>query len=110
MGDDGGIGRSGDPSELACATKFVATYLFIKVKRSLPMTSQYLTVDMISTAKKNGGFIDQKMFKTAGRYCIYFLILTDARMQVLDGYISHVRPLLKPQCDYVTRNGGQHSK
>ena len=33
-------------------------------------------------------------------------------MQVLNGYISYVRPLLKPQCDFVlvTRNGGQHGK
>ena len=33
-------------------------------------------------------------------------------MQVLNGYISYVRPLLKPQCEFVlvTRNGGQHSK
>jgi len=40
------------------------------------------------------------------------LILTDANMHVLNGYISYVRPLLKPQCDFVlvTRNGGQHGK
>jgi len=33
-------------------------------------------------------------------------------MQVLDNYISFVRPLLKPQCEFslVMRNGGQHSK
>ena len=33
-------------------------------------------------------------------------------MQVLDGYISHIRPLLRPTCDFVlvTRNGGQHNK
>ena len=33
-------------------------------------------------------------------------------MQVLKGYISYVRPLLKPQCDFVlvNRNGGQHGK
>ena len=33
-------------------------------------------------------------------------------MQVLDGYITFIRPFLKPDCDYVlvTRNGGQHSK
>ena len=33
-------------------------------------------------------------------------------MQVLESYINYVRPLLKPQCDFVlvTRNGGQHSK
>ena len=33
-------------------------------------------------------------------------------MQVLDGYIDHIRLHLKPTCDYVlvTRNGGQHNK
>ena len=66
---------------------------------------------MIVTAKEKGGFIDQKTFKTAGKYGFDSLILTDANMQVL-GYISYVRPLLKPQCDFVlfNRNGGQHGK
>ena len=52
------------------------------------------------------------MFKTAGKYGFDSLILTDVSMQVLDNYISFVRPLLNPRCDYVlvTRNGGQHSK
>ena len=101
-----------NPSDLTFATKFVAMYVFIKVKGSRPMTYQYLTVDMIATAKENGGFIDQKTFKTAGKYGFDSLILTDANMHVLNGYISNVRPLLKPQCDFVlvTRNGGQHGK
>ena len=46
-------------SDLTFATKFVAVYLFIKVRGSRPMTYQYLTVDMIATAKEKGGFIDQ---------------------------------------------------
>ena len=101
-----------NPSDLTFATKFVAMYLFIKVKGSRPMTYQYLTVDMIATAKEKGGFIDQKTFKTAGNYGFDSLILTDANMQVLNGYISYVRPFLKPQCDFVlvNRNGGQHGK
>ena len=39
-------------------------------------------------------------------------VLPDTNMQVLNGYISYVRPLLKPQCDFVlvNRNGGQHGK
>ncbi|XP_078356524.1 uncharacterized protein LOC144641384 [Oculina patagonica] len=101
-----------NPSDLTFATKFVAVYLFIKVKGSRPMTYQYLTVDMVKAAKENGGFIHQKKFKTASKYGFDSLILTDASMQVLESYIDFVRPLLKPQCDYVlvTRNGGQHSK
>ena len=33
-------------------------------------------------------------------------------MQVLYSYINFVRPLLKPQCEFVlvTKTGGQHSK
>ncbi|XP_028518041.1 uncharacterized protein LOC110249249 [Exaiptasia diaphana] len=76
------------------------------------MTYQYLTVDMVETAKSNGGFIDQKKFKTAARYGFDSLYLSDTSLQVLDAYIIQVRPLLKPTCDYVlvTKNGGQHSK
>ena len=98
-----------NPSDLTFATKFVAMYLFIKVKGSRPMTYQYLTLDMIATAKEKDGFIDQK---TAGKYGFDSLVLMDADMQVLDGYISYVGPLLKPQCDFVlvNRNGGQDGK
>ena len=101
-----------NPSDITFATKFLAMYLFIKVKGSRPMTYQYLTVGMVNAAKENGGFIDQKTFKTAGKYGFDSIILTDTNMQVLDGYINFVRPLLKPHCDFVlvTRNGGQHSK
>ena len=101
-----------NPSDLTFATKFLATYLFIKVKGSRPMTYQYLTVDMVKAAKENGGFIDQKNFKTAGKYGFDSVILTDKSMQILDGYITFVRPLLKPQCDFVlvTKSGSQHSK
>ena len=100
------------PFDLSFATKFLALYLFIKVKCSRPMTYQYLTVEMVNKAKNNGGCIDQKMFKTAGKYGFDSLYVTDTSMQVLDGYINHIRPLLKPNCDYVlvTRNGGQHNK
>ena len=96
-----------NPSDLTIATKFVAVYLFIKVKGSRPITYQYLTLDMIATAKEKGGFIDQKTFKTAGKHGFDSLILTDANMQVVNGYISYVRPLLKLQCDFVlvNRNG-----
>ena len=67
---------------------------------------------MIVTAKEKGGFTDQKMLKTAGKHGFDSLILTDANMQVLNGWILYVRPLLKPQCDFVlvNRNGGEHSK
>ena len=84
-----------NPSDLTFATKFVAMYLFIKVKGLHSMTYQYLTVDI-----------------TTEKYAFDSLIPTDTSMHVLNGYISFVRPLLKPQCNFVlvTRNGSQHSK
>ena len=51
---------------------------------------------MIATAKEKDGFIHQKTLKTAGKYGFDSLILTDASMQVLNGYILYVRRLLKP--------------
>ena len=54
-----------NPSNLTFASQFLATYLFVKVKGSRPMTYQYLTVEMVKEAKANGGFIDPKTFKTA---------------------------------------------
>ena len=100
------------PLDLSFGTKFLALYLFIKVKGSRPMTYQYLTVEMVNKAKTNGGFIDQKMFKTAGKYGFDSLFLTETSMQVLNGFISHIRPNLNPTCEFVlvTRNGGQHRK
>ena len=60
------------------------------------MTYQYLTVEMVKEAKANGGFIDQKTFKSTGKYGFDSMILTDTSMQILDCYIHFVRPLLKP--------------
>ena len=100
------------PADLTFATRFLATYLFVSVKRSRPMTYQYLTLEMIEKAQDNGGFVDQKMFKTAQMYSFDSLLLEPADMQLIEQYRQHVRPLLKPKCDYllVTRNGTQYSK
>ena len=67
---------------------------------------------MVKEAKGNSAFIDQKTFKTAGKYGLDSVILTETSMQILDGYIHFLRPLLKPQCDFVlvTKNRSQHSK
>ena len=51
-------------SELAF-TRFVATFLFLRVKCARPMTFQYITLEMVEVARTNGGFIDQTQFKTA---------------------------------------------
>ena len=76
------------PIDLSFASKFLAVYLFIKVKGSCPITYQYLTVEMVYKAKANGRFIDQKMFKTAGKFGFDSLYLTEASMQVLPKQIS----------------------
>ncbi|CAH3023554.1 unnamed protein product, partial [Porites evermanni] len=74
------------------------------------MTYQYLTVEMVNKAKTNGGFIDQKMFKTAGKFVFDSLYLTETSMQVLDGYINQIRPLLIPTCDFHNKLGELMSK
>ena len=102
-----------NPSDLTFATNFLATYLFIKVKGSRPMTYQYLTVEMVKAAEANDGFIDQKTSKTAGKYGLNSVILTDTSTQILDVYINFVRPKCsKPQCDFVlvTKSRSQHCK
>lgn len=55
-------------SDLTFSTKFLAMYLFSKVKGSCPMTYQYLTVERVNAAKEKRGFIDQKTFKMPGKY------------------------------------------
>ncbi|XP_032221471.1 uncharacterized protein LOC116603928 [Nematostella vectensis] len=74
----------------------------------LPFATKFLAV----LAKTNRGFVDQKIFKTAGKYGFDSLLLTDTNMSVLEGYITYIRPLLNPKCEYVlvTRNRGQHNK
>ena len=83
-----------NPSDLTFITKFLAMFVFIKVKGS---------------HRRNGRCSKGKL---AGKFGFNSLILTETSMQVLNGYIDFVRPLLKPQCDFVlvTGNGGQHSK
>ena len=100
------------PLEVLFVTKILAVYLFIKVTGPRPVTYQYLTVEMVDNARKKGGFIHQKLLKTAGKYGFDSLFLTDTSVLVLEGCINHICPLLKPNCDYVlaTRNGRQHNK
>ena len=52
------------PGDMTFATRFIATYLFLKVKGCRPMTYQHLTLRMFESAKRNYGMVDQKIFKT----------------------------------------------
>ena len=54
-----------------------------------------------SRKNKNGGFIDQKEFKTAATYTFDTLIINEDVIKVLDCYVYHVRPLLNPLCNYL---------
>ena len=64
-------------NELVFCTRFIATFLFLRVKCSRPMTYQYLTLPMLQNAKTNNGFIDQTEFKTAAKYTFDTLIIDD---------------------------------
>ena len=87
--------------ELMFCTRFVTTFLFLRVKCSRPMTFQYLTLSMIEKAKVNQGFIDQTEFKTSSKYLFDTLIITKDVLIVLDVYIDIVRPLFNPLCEYL---------
>ena len=106
-----GDSRRPSVSQLAFATRFIATYLFIRVKCSRPMTYQFLTIDMIRACKANNGFIDQKEFKTKEKFLFDTLLLDEETLEVLDLYIDHIRPLFQPKCSFllVTNNGNQYT-
>ena len=98
-------------SQLAFSTRFIATFLFLRVKCTRPMTYQYLTLQMIQDAKSNGGFIDQTAFKTEQQYAFDTIVLTEDIFQVIDSYVDVIRPRLNPTCDYLllTTNGKQYT-
>lgn len=96
--------------DLSFATSFVVAHLFLKVKCSRPMTYQFLTVPMITSAYKDG-MIDQTHFKTNEKYCFDSLLFEKETLDLISSYIDFVRPKLKPSCQYllVCRNGKQLS-
>ena len=88
-------------NDLAFATRFIATYLFLMVKCSRPRTFQFLTTAMVEKSKENGGFIDSTEFKTASTYIFDTLIMSEQVLKLLDMYISTIRPKMTPKCEYV---------
>ena len=98
-------------SEFAFATRFIAAFLFLRVKCSRPMTYQFITLEMLQKAKTNGGFIDQTLFKTHEKYTFDTLIIGDNEMQILESYTKTIRPMLNPTCDYllVSTTGRQYN-
>ena len=100
------------PGDLTFATRFIAGYLFLKVKGCRPMTYQHLTLRMFEIAKRNEGMVDQKIFKTAKTYGFDSVYFAEDSIEFLEQYIKYVRPLLNPSCEYVlvNRNGKQFQK
>ena len=100
------------PTELTFATRFVAAFLFLRVKGTRPMSYQFLTLEMIEYASKKDSFIDQRKFKTADRYIFDSFRLDKTSLYVIKSYKCHIRPLLNPSCDFllVNRNGTQFTK
>ena len=98
-------------TDLTFTTRFVAVFMFIKVKGCRPMTYQHLTVQMFENAKTTGGMIDQTIFKTAQKYGFNSLDFDEISLDI-DDYVQYVRPLLNSQCDYLllNRNGLQFQK
>ena len=94
------------------ATRFIATFLFLTVKGTRPMTYQFLTVHMFEEGKKNNGYIDQRLFKTADRYVFDSIVLDNTCIATLDGHVKYIRPLFQPSCSYLltNRNGKQFCK
>ena len=88
-------------TDLVFCTRFITALLFLRVKCTRPMTFQFLTVEMVEKAKINDGFIDQTEFKTATQYLFDTLIFTNDVLDVIDLYITHVRPRLTPSCNYL---------
>ena len=93
------------PSDLTFATRFVTTFLFLKVKCTRPMTFQYFTIAMFENAKKDNGFVDQRSFKTSQTFAFDSFIMDADVMRLLDLYVIHCRPLLHPKCDYFLVTG-----
>ena len=94
--------------ELSFATAFTTAVLFLMVKAARPMSYQFLTVQMISRINDQG-IIDQCVFKTKEKYGFDSLIFDKTVLDILNGYISCIRPRLNPTCNYIliTRTGKQ---
>ena len=92
--------------DLVFATRFVSSFIFLRVKPTRPMSVQQLTIELIEQAKTNGGFVDATQFKTCKEYIFDSLRFTESSLVIVDQYIKHIRPLCNPSpdCDYVLVN------
>ena len=65
------------------------------------MSFQFMTIDMVQEANNNGGFIDQSNFKTSEQFHFDTLVLSQDVLDILNSYITHIRPLQYPKCDFA---------
>ena len=91
--------KSPSPADLIFATRFICTFLFLRVKATRPMTIQFLTTSMIAEAHDNGGFVDSTKFKTSKDYIFDSLKFSEPALVIIDKYIEHIRPHCKPAED-----------
>lgn len=97
--------------ELSFATAYIVAILFLLVKATRPMTYQYLTVSMMKRIG-NDGIVDQTIFKTREKYGFDSLVFSKEVIDIINGYITCIRPRLNPTCEYllISRNGTQLKK
>ena len=56
---------------------------------------------MFDIDKRNNCFIDQKKFKTATTYGFDSLTLEKNTINIIDDYITYIRPLSHPKCNFI---------
>lgn len=93
-------------NELVFGTRFLCTFILLRVKSTRPMSIAYLTTQMIQLAHTNGGFVDATQFKTSKEYIFDSLKFTESSLVIVDNYIKYVRPFCNPSsdCHYVLLN------
>lgn len=94
--------------DLTFCTSYIIVILFLMVKAARPVSYQYLTVEMIKSVDEDV-FLDQTIFKTKEKYGFDTLIFCKQVLDIVNGYIACIRPLLRPKCDFLllNRNGCQ---
>ena len=94
--------------DLSFATSFVVALLFLEVKGSRPMTYQFLTVPMVTSAYETLT-IDQTKFKTNEKYGYDSLLFDKESINLIKDYVDFIRPKLNPTNHFllVCRNGHQ---
>ena len=104
-------GKDVTVSDLAFATRFIITFLLLRVKCTRPMSLQYLTVGMMESAVQNDGFVDQTKFKTSNQFLFDTLKFSKDALDVVSMYQQRIRPLCTPKCEYIilTTNGTQYT-